>query len=210
MKEMPRKEREKMTRDGDILNAAEKIFGSVGVESASMDEIAREAQFTRKTLYQHFGSKEELLSAVVLRGFKLLLSYVRDGVDETASGFERLRMMGRAFYGFYREHTEFFNLINYSSRLKTNGNEEQRKESGEVDSALFQLIAKSINDGKADGSVRSDIDTVMGTASVMFTITGFFVQYSVTGKSFTAHLSLDAEKFVYYTLDLLLDSFRAK
>jgi AcrR family transcriptional regulator len=210
MPDVTRKDREKLAKDEDILNAAEKIFGSTGVEGASMDEIAREAEFTRKTLYQHFGSKEELLSAVILRGFRQLLSSVKEGVDERASGFERLRAMGRVYYAFYQEHNVFFHLINYSSRMKAIGKPEQRNAFEEIDKELFQVIARAIKDGKADGSVRGDIDTVMGTSSVIFAITGFFFEYSLTGKTFTEHLSLDGDKFVQYTLDLLLEAFRTK
>jgi AcrR family transcriptional regulator len=208
MHEISRKDRERLAREGEILDAAEKVFGSKGYEGALMDDIAREAQFTRKTLYQHFGGKEELLSAVILRGFRLLLAYAREGIDERASGFERLRAMGRTYYRFYREHTGFFGLINYSSRMKALGAEAQRGEFAETDKALFQIIARAIADGQADGSIRTDMDAAMATASVVFTMTGFFIEYSLTGKSFTEHLSMDRDRFVQYTLDLLLDAFR--
>jgi AcrR family transcriptional regulator len=88
MPDISRKEREKQAREDEILDAAEKVFGKMGYEGALMEDIAREAQFTRKTLYQHFGGKEELLSAVVLRGFGRLLSRVRDSCAGVSGGFE--------------------------------------------------------------------------------------------------------------------------
>ncbi|WP_369693305.1 helix-turn-helix domain-containing protein [Acetobacterium wieringae] len=41
------------------MAVAEKIFGQNGFESASMDEIALEAQFTKRTLYQYFENNGE-------------------------------------------------------------------------------------------------------------------------------------------------------
>jgi AcrR family transcriptional regulator len=209
MQDISRKERERLAREEDILVAAEKIFSTMGVDGASMEEIAQAAQFTRKTVYQYFGSKEVLLSAVVLKGFKLLLSYLQQETGIPCSGYEKLRSMGRAYYRFYQDYTSFFGLMNYSARVKQLGGEAARSEFEKVDSALFQSVYKVIDDGKADGSIWTGVDTIMGTASVIFCLTGFFYQYSITGKSFTEHLSLDGDSFVQYTLDKLLETFRA-
>lgn len=210
MPEIARREREKQAREEDILDAAEKIFGKMGFEGALMEDIAKEAQFTRKTLYQHFGNKEELLSAVILRGFKLLLVSIRDGIDRESNGIGRLRSMGAAYYKFFMEHMDFFGLINYSSRMKYMGGEEQRSEFAKTDNALFQIVAEAIQTGKSDGSIRKDTDTAMATASVVFTMTGFFCEFALSGRTFTEHLSMEPDKFIQYTLDLLLESFRSR
>lgn len=207
MQEISRKERERLAREEDILNAAESIFSTVGVDEASMEEIARKAQFTRKTVYQYFNSKEALLSAVVLRGFKTLLSSLQQEEHISSSGFDKLRVLGRAYYQFYRDHSAFFGLMNHSARVKAAGEDATKKEFDEVDKALFQLVSTAIAEGKADGTIRMDMDEAMGTFSIIFALTGFFYQMSITGKSFTEHLSIDNDRFVQYTLDLLLAGF---
>lgn len=208
MQEISRKEREKQAREEDILDAAEKTFGKMGFEGALMEDIAREAQFTRKTLYQHFGNKEELLSAVILRGFKLLLASIREGIDRETSGIGQLRSMGTAYYKFFMGHMDFFGLIHYSGRVKSMGGEAQRNEFADTDNALFQIVAKAIETGKTDGSVRRDVDTPLVTASIIFTMTGFFCEFALSGKTYTEHLSIEPDKFVQYSLDLLLDTLR--
>ena len=44
-----------------VIEAARKLFHRFGFKKVSMDEIAREAGVTKKTIYMYFGSKEELL-----------------------------------------------------------------------------------------------------------------------------------------------------
>src|SRR5579863_1002434 len=51
----------------NLLDAAEEIFVRRGVAGASMEEIAAEAGFSRGAVYAHFGSREELLLAVMDR-----------------------------------------------------------------------------------------------------------------------------------------------
>lgn len=48
-----------------ILEAAKKVFLEVGFGAASMDAIANEAKVSKQTVYNHFGSKEELFAAMV-------------------------------------------------------------------------------------------------------------------------------------------------
>ncbi|HEY1773207.1 MAG TPA: TetR/AcrR family transcriptional regulator [Gammaproteobacteria bacterium] len=48
-----------------ILEAARKVFMEVGFGATSMDTIAAEAKVSKQTVYNHFGSKEELFAAMV-------------------------------------------------------------------------------------------------------------------------------------------------
>src|SRR6476620_6589252 len=47
-----------------ILKGAEGLFTKYGVRSISMDDIARHLSVSKKTLYQHFADKEELVMLV--------------------------------------------------------------------------------------------------------------------------------------------------
>lgn len=53
------------SRSDTILRAAKRAFLRHGYDSVSMDAIAEEAATTKRTLYNHFGSKEQLFEAVV-------------------------------------------------------------------------------------------------------------------------------------------------
>lgn len=47
-------------KEQQIIEAARKLFSKYGFKKVSMDEIAREANVTKKTVYTYFSSKEEL------------------------------------------------------------------------------------------------------------------------------------------------------
>ena len=49
----------------DLLTAAQRLISTKGYEAASVDEIAREAGYTKGAFYTHFGSKQELFLAVL-------------------------------------------------------------------------------------------------------------------------------------------------
>ena len=52
-----RKRKEFLTRRGDILAAAEKVFAAKGFYGSTMDEIAKRAEFGTGSLYKYFRGK---------------------------------------------------------------------------------------------------------------------------------------------------------
>ena len=56
-----RQAKERELRKEQILSSALSVFKKQGIEKATMDEIAKEADFGKATLYYYFSSKEEIL-----------------------------------------------------------------------------------------------------------------------------------------------------
>ncbi|MBD0374785.1 MAG: helix-turn-helix transcriptional regulator, partial [Flavisolibacter sp.] len=48
-----------------ILNKAHELFNRYSVRSVSMDDIAAQAGMSKKTVYQYYTDKEELVDAVL-------------------------------------------------------------------------------------------------------------------------------------------------
>lgn len=66
----------------EIVAAAERLFLGEGYGATSMDRIAAEAGASKRTVYNHFGTKEELFRAVVEPLYASLL----DGAAAPAAG----------------------------------------------------------------------------------------------------------------------------
>ena len=61
-----RKEREKLQRREDIIDAAEKVFFKKDLDSATMDDVANEAELSKGTLYIYFKSKKFFINFMVI------------------------------------------------------------------------------------------------------------------------------------------------
>ncbi|MCA0894649.1 TetR/AcrR family transcriptional regulator [Microbulbifer agarilyticus] len=48
-----------------ILDAAKRVFQERGVQSTSMDELAAQAEVSKRTVYNHFASKEILIMTLI-------------------------------------------------------------------------------------------------------------------------------------------------
>lgn len=208
MDRIPRRDRERQMRENEIIDAAEKIFVQSGYEKASVDEIAMESQYTRKTVYQYFKNKEDLYMAVVVRGFQQLFLTIQQGAEDADCGFEKLRRMGMAYYEFYQRYPDIFRLMSLAGHIKSKEDTESTKEFDRINNRIVEEIAHTINEGKQDGSVRSDLDTMMSVFAAQFMMTGFFYQLSNTGKTFTDYSSINLTEFVDFCMGSLLSLFK--
>ncbi|MEN6472598.1 MAG: TetR/AcrR family transcriptional regulator [Syntrophaceae bacterium] len=73
-----RKARERELRREAIIEAAERVFARVGFYSATMAQIAAEAEFGMGTIYQHFPNKQGLFSEVILSSIEVFMKELRE------------------------------------------------------------------------------------------------------------------------------------
>jgi AcrR family transcriptional regulator len=105
----------------DILAAADELFYGQGLRSVSVDEIAAKAGITKKTLYYHFRSKDELIAAYLQARDRPTLERFRQWAGNEGTVAERLERMFRRLgrcaksptwkgCGFIRAATELANV----------------------------------------------------------------------------------------------------
>ncbi len=96
-----RKQREKAQRKNDIINAARKIFSSKGFNSATMEEIALEAELSPGTLYLYFKNKEELYTSLSIEILKYLTDEIQKVVSMDISVEEKIDKFRDVFINVY-------------------------------------------------------------------------------------------------------------
>ena len=101
---LPRKRMRRADRTAQLLEVAEEVFAERGIAAASMDEIAERAGVTKPVLYDHFGSKDGLLAAVIDRAGAELGSAIETAVGGAADAPDALVRGLHAYFSFMRKH----------------------------------------------------------------------------------------------------------
>ncbi len=93
-----------------IIEAARNLFHQFGFKKVSMDEIAKEAGVTKKTIYMYFSSKEELLKYFIQEEITNMEEIVEEVEANNTDPFEAVN---QAIYKIlqYRKHQDFLNII---------------------------------------------------------------------------------------------------
>ena len=60
-----------MNKKEEVINAARDLFTKYGYKKVSMDEIAKEANVTKKTIYSYFSDKEAMFKYLQVKNFKV-------------------------------------------------------------------------------------------------------------------------------------------
>ena len=95
-----------------ILRAAEKVFGDAGFYDAQISEITREAGVAAGTFYLYFGSKEELLRALVRQINHDLRQALSKGTEHLPTRAEaEVRGFEIFFYEFLPRHKKLYRII---------------------------------------------------------------------------------------------------
>lgn len=115
-----------------IAEEAGKLFSQKGIDNTSMDEIAKNAGYSKATLYVYFKNKEEMVSFLALKS----MSKLRDVLVDALAGINHSKgaflSMCQALVDYQKEYPDFFDrTLNYI-RIDTN----------EVDNSLLNQTYK--------------------------------------------------------------------
>lgn len=76
-----------------ILDTSFYAFNQRGYQAVSMDEVARALKISKKTIYKHFGTKEEILESAMVSLF--------GRIEDQLQGWERNHQRVDAFYLYF-------------------------------------------------------------------------------------------------------------
>ena len=76
-----------------ILAAADKLFYAQGIRAAGVDTVAAEAGVSKRTLYNHYPSKDALIAAYLTARFKHLASSDAPAREQILGNFDRLERL---------------------------------------------------------------------------------------------------------------------
>lgn len=158
-----RKEMERDIRMKDIIDAAEKVFFTKGFSNATMDDVAEEAEFSKRTLYVYFRSKEQLYFEIMLRGYKLLNCIYEQRLEKSPlkTGIEKIKLLGKTLIDFNNDYPKYFKAImDYENGdMDFNNNDDKSiQECYREGEKLFSFLKDAISEGINEGTILDDID----------------------------------------------------
>ncbi|MCF8306780.1 MAG: TetR/AcrR family transcriptional regulator [Ignavibacteriales bacterium] len=200
-----RREREKEQRRSDIIRAAEKVFFARGFETATMDDLAAEAELSKGTLYLYFKSKDEVYLAIVLKAMKLLREYFENAVTHKSSGLEKVRAIGESYIQFHEDYPDHYKALLFFSTLQmdeTSGPGAELKAFVE-NKDVMEVLYSAIIEGIKDESIRSDIDPLKTALILWGQTSGVLQLMTLKGHAIGSHFKEDPKELLNYFLDLM-------
>jgi TetR/AcrR family transcriptional regulator len=198
-----RKEREKAQRYEAIVDTAERLFFQRGFENVTMEDIAKELELAKCTLYLYFRNKDELYFAIVLRGIRIMNRMFRESVGGKKSGLDKAYAIGLAFYDFHKRHLEYSRAFGCttSERLENLG-AETAAEIDSLNEENLRMLIEALAAGVKDGSVRRDVDPAQ-TAIFLIESTQAMILLPMGMDKVADSLGIDRDELFSCSLEML-------
>ncbi len=141
-----------------ILKEAESLFKHRGVRSVTMDEIARELGMSKKTLYQYFSNKADIVHGVTLEHFQNEKCMAAEIMDKSSNPLEEFLMILQAFTSTMHEipTNMVYEIQKYYPKA---WNLFHEFKSGYITDSIRRNLEKGVE----DGLYRKDMDVALVT-----------------------------------------------
>ncbi len=205
-----RKEREKMQRREEIIQAAEKVFFSRGFEKATMDDIAERAELSKGTLYLYFKSKEDLHMAVARRAIILLNSITNAVKKVKGNAMDKLLHMGRACIEFSNTHPDQMKAIMSLEGFELQSISFTVKEMKDMiyKESPVGMVIQIVEQGVGEKLIRDDIPPLLIAHTLWMQVLSV-VRFVIMKKSLFEMLELSPAQVYESHFELVLNGIRS-
>ncbi len=176
-KGVPLTDEEQMRRRHEIYGASLKLFLSKGFQETSMREIAEQAGMGKSSLYDYFGSKDEILVWGVQDEIQDLTAEARRICALPLPAVVRLRRVMKNHAEYLLASKEFFLKLSFEvQRLSL----ESQKRIQVARHEYQDTIRRIIDDGIREGAFRK-VDSLLAARLLIMAVTPTIVTSRPTG-----------------------------
>ena len=157
-------------RRSEVLQAAKRVFHSKGIESATMSDIAQEAEIGVASLYRYFNTKPELVIETGIDYCRdVIASQPHRSADAALSGLNQVRALLNDLLRICEERQDFLIFLQQFDFYFAN-KENYHPRLAEFEPAIFPLVSPwfdAMECGLRDGSIISGIQSVDAVALIL-------------------------------------------
>lgn len=135
---------------GALLDAAARRYARFGPRKTTMEEVAREAGFSRATAYKHFTSKDALYRALLDRSAGTFIDEVKACIAAPGGSRAKLRRIVEIAHGVYSQSPVLLAAAAQDDdmRIEDIASDVMRAQEAEVIGLLAEVLRAGIDAGR--------------------------------------------------------------
>lgn len=173
-----------------LLDAALEVFARNGFERATVDEIVREAGFSKGAFYVHFETKEDLFWEMLQERMDAQQEQFRASIDATLSVEENQRRILSTIFDLNRTDklgpAIFFEFVAHAMR-----DDKVRERLSGFYERWHTFVSETLVAGREAGLVRADTDIPLLASVLMAVFEGSMIQSRLAPKHLRLSMKVD-------------------
>jgi AcrR family transcriptional regulator len=157
---MTRKQREVQEREQLLLKVARKMLIEQGYAGLSMDQLAESTEYSKGTIYQHFSTKEDLVTALAIESMERRVELFLRAEQFVGRTRERMLAIGVAdeIFGRLDPHHYRSEFIIKLANLQERASTERREALERLESACFGCVVRIVQTGIDSGELPKNVN----------------------------------------------------
>ena len=206
---LERKEREKLRRRQDILEAAKNSFAKRGFMNTTIEQIAQESELSTGTIYLYFSGKEELYVSLIVETYDILIKKLEETLKQDMAPDELLVSIAITYYDFCKTHSNHYKILNFviNEHKNLNLSPELLDKIDDKFDIVFKMVTDVIQQGIKIG-VFKQIDSWDITSIFWGSLNGII--QTQTSVDYFKGRTTDVESLIRKNLELMVLAIKAE
>ncbi len=191
-----------------IMKAAEKLFSEKGYEQTTIEDISKASEYSRRTIYSYYESKDDILHHIIERGLMELKKDMEAAIHLHEDFVTVYQAICRAMCKYQNEYGHSADHVNRADAAHF----DSENLSETVQHILFlgteinTMLAAWIEYGKEAGIVRQDIIPTLTVYILWSNITSFLTLVQTKGSLIAKQFSISESELLDYGFRQILNS----
>ena len=185
-----------------ILEQVRRLYYRYGIKSVTMDDVAKHLSISKKTLYEYFTDKEDLVRNIVMLDYTNRHNFFQEIKNKNLNAIEELFEVYRMINTMFRDYNASmeYDIHKYYPELFSQVRELRRKR-------MYDTMYSNMNKGKKEGLYRKELNSRIIARLLVFKVENMFDNDIFTMEEL-ASIKVFNEVFVYHLQGILNENGR--
>ena len=208
MEQMHKKEAIAALHRARIMTAAEGLFSEKGYAQTTIDDISKASEYSRRTIYAYYQSKEDILHHIIEKGLRSLKADIKNAANDHAGFVDAYRAVLDAKRNHRRAYPHSLEALKRSgtaeiARLPASDTLQNILCLGtEINEILEAIIVR----GQKNGEVRRDIVPVLTVYILSTSLDSLLALIETNGQFICAQNGMTEDAFLDYGFRQIINS----
>lgn len=192
----------------NILSTAKKLFVEKGVNQTTMDDIAREANYSKSTIYVYFKSKDEIYNHIVYENMNHLRQGLEEGIQSSVNFEDCYYTICNTLVSFQEKYPLYFESVLGEISIDQESVEKMPilRDIYMVGEEINKIIGNFLQNAIDNNFVRQDIELMPTALALWASICGIITFANKKELYMQVELKCNKQKFLENGFRLILKS----
>lgn len=191
-----------------IMKAAEKLFSEKGYAQTTIDDISKASEYSRRTIYAYYESKDDILYHIIEKGLLELKKDIESAInlnEDFISGYKAICIAMSKYQSQYHHSANNVNRAN-TANFDFENLSDTVKHILLLGTEINTILAGFIDNGKEKGVVRQDIIPMLTVYILWSSITSFLSLAQTKGQFISKQFSISENELLDYGFKQIINS----